>query len=459
MNTCYTRSIIGALFLVSISFITSCAGYDETIDWPSSRPVVDQKILTQKSDITQKSSWKALERYPDPSGTLRLPDALMLALKYNPELKAFQERVRARDAAALQASLPPNPSVVLETEEFGGSGERSGFENAEFSANINQLILLGGELGNRTDLAEARRDLSAVDYEAKRIRVFTEVVQRFFDVLAMQKRVDLAEQTVELAEQVNDSVSSRMEAGDARPVEQSRAEIALENQRLRLERIRRRLANAKTRLASLWGNTDITFERVRGSFGDIPDLPSEKQLVQHVKQNPRITRWDLLVKKKKEKLDLEESEAVPNPKLKAGVQRKRFIDQTFGFLAVEFPLQLFDRNQGAIRKAKYELTTARWQRREARKDVLTKFTESYRTLEQLSKEVKRIKHNVVPKSKNVFEKIQTGYKEGAFNLLDVLDARRTYFQARSRYIQALSEYHAARAKVEGFVGKQLESIQ
>ena len=73
--------------------------------------------------------------------------------------------------------------------------------------------------------------------------------------------------------------------------------------------------------------------------------------------------------------------------------------------------------------------------------------------------MKRIRDTILPASRSAFEKIQTGYDEGAFNLIDVLDARRTLFQSRSQLNRALSKYHAARAKVESFVGTNLESIQ
>jgi cobalt-zinc-cadmium efflux system outer membrane protein len=448
-----------SLVCIVLPALMSCAGYDKKTNGPESRPVTNESNLRKQAHVSEKPAWKQLDQYPDPSGDLRIADALLLALKYNPELQSFRETVRARDAAALQARLYPNPELGLKSEEFGGSGNRSGVENAEFAASVSQLILLGDELENRTDVAEARRDLSAADYRVRRIKVFTEVVRKFFQVLALQNRLDLAKQTRDLAKQVHSSVTERVEVGEERPVEQSRSRVALENERLRLQRIRRKLKNARTRLAATWGSADVTFDGVSGSFRDLRTVPDRKKLLEHVRNDPRITRWDLLVKKQKENLQLEQSEAIPNPTLKAGVQRKRFINQTFGIVAVQFPLQIFDRNQGAIREAKHELKGAQWERRSARKEVLTRFTEAYRKLKQRAQEVKRIKNNILPASRSAFEKIQTGYDEGAFNLIDVLDARRTLFQTRSQLNRALSKYHAARAKVESFVGTNLESIQ
>jgi cobalt-zinc-cadmium efflux system outer membrane protein len=448
-----------SLVVLVLPVFVSCAGYDQQTKWPEARSVTNESNLREQAKVSEQPDWKQLDQYPDPSGDLRIADALLLALKYNPELQSYQQTVRARDAAALQASLYPNPKLGLESEEFGGSGNRSGFENAEFAASVSQLILLGDELENRTDVAEARRDLSAADYQVRRITVFTEVVRKFFRVLALQNRLDLAKQTRDLAEQVHNSVTERVEVGEERPVEQSRSRVALENERLRVQQIRRKLKNARTRLAEMWGSADITFDGVNGSFRDLRTVPDRQKLLEHVRKDPRITRWDLAVKKQKEQLQLEQSESIPNPTLKAGVQRKRFIDQTFGILAVQFPLQIFDRNQGAIQAAKHELKGTKWERRSARKEVLTRFTEAYRKLNQRAQEVKRIQNTILPKSRSAFEKIQTGYDEGAFSLIDVLDARRTLFQTRSQLNRALSRYHAARAKVESFVGTNLESIQ
>ena len=66
----------------------------------------------------------------DPAGPITLPEALALALEQSPELASSSWELRAREARALQAGLRPNPELGLEVEDFGGTGEASGFDEA-----------------------------------------------------------------------------------------------------------------------------------------------------------------------------------------------------------------------------------------------------------------------------------------------------------------------------------------
>jgi cobalt-zinc-cadmium efflux system outer membrane protein len=80
-------------------------------------------------------------------------------------------------------------------------------------------------------------------------------------------------------------------------------------------------------------------------------------------------------------------------------------------------------------------------------------TEAYHTFSAALTRIASLKGDVIPRSKSVFESVQRGYTEGKFSYLDVLDARRTFFEARAEYVEALVSGHQARAAVERLVGE------
>lgn len=82
----------------------------------------------------------------EPDDVLILRQALALTLMYNPELKVFSLETRAAGARELQAGLWPNPEIEIEAENVGGTGELSGFDSAETTIQLSQLI----ELGNKS---------------------------------------------------------------------------------------------------------------------------------------------------------------------------------------------------------------------------------------------------------------------------------------------------------------------
>ena len=143
------------------------------------------------------------EQHLDPNTPITLRQSLALALLGNPELEVFSWQLRAQEGNILQRSLRPNPVLGAKVENFGGTDPMDGFEGAMTTFRISQLIELGGKRVKRTRLAEADHALSAWDYEAKRLEIITEVARRYIEVLADQRRVELAEQTLELSRQLH----------------------------------------------------------------------------------------------------------------------------------------------------------------------------------------------------------------------------------------------------------------
>src|SRR5262245_16481048 len=86
---------------------------------------------------------------PAPGDGLTLADAAQAALDRNPELSAAGWDILAHDGRAVQAGLLPNPEMRAEVEDFGGSGSRPGFEQAQTTLSLAQLIELGGKRARR----------------------------------------------------------------------------------------------------------------------------------------------------------------------------------------------------------------------------------------------------------------------------------------------------------------------
>ena len=105
----------------------------------------------------------------EPSGVLRLEDALAAALARNDELAADGFELSAREAALAQAAALPNPTASLELEDFAGTDDFGGLDSAQTTLLLGQTFELGGERAARIDEATAGRDLAGFDRAARRI--------------------------------------------------------------------------------------------------------------------------------------------------------------------------------------------------------------------------------------------------------------------------------------------------
>ncbi len=151
--------------------LTGCGLLERDVAWPEVRPL-GRDLASYRPLQNSIPAGTGAPQLREPTGDIALRQALAYALIKNPELAAFAWEVRAGEARTLQASLFPNPELEVETEEFGG--DANGFDVAETTIQLSQLIELGGKRGARTKVAALERNLAGWNYESKRLDVFTE---------------------------------------------------------------------------------------------------------------------------------------------------------------------------------------------------------------------------------------------------------------------------------------------
>ncbi len=394
----------------------------------------------------------------EPTGVITLRQALALTLMHNPELKTFSWDVRISEARRLQASLWPNPALGIAVEEFGGAGERSGFDATETTIRLSQLIEMGDKRSKRTKLASLEKELTGWDYEAKRLDVFTEVTKAFTEVLAAQQRLKLNEELLQLSEELVDTVGKRVDAGKDSPLEKTKAAVAHSNIRIQHQQALQYLELARKQLAATWTGKEPKFESVAGRLDSLSPLPSIDKFTDLITQNPDIARWSLEIDKDKAALELEKAKAISDITLSGGMRRFGETDDNAVVFGISIPLPISDRNQAGKLRAAYELAKAREEQKAAHTRIQMKLVKAYQALLSAYTEATELDKNVLQGAESVFEASKTGYTRGKLDYLNVLDAQRTLFEAKARYIDAITSYHTAKADVERLIGRSIDSV-
>ncbi len=395
----------------------------------------------------------------NPTGPLRFEAALALALRQNPELRARAWKERAGAGSLLQAGLFPNPELELEAEEFAGTGELREFEAAELSIGLSQLIELGGKRTSRQQLAGLEQDVAAWELEAERLRVWESTAHSFIDVLAQQRRLQLAELSLALSETVLEVAARRVAAGKVPPLERMRAEVDVATQSLAIDQERSAWRRARLALAANWGGTEALFDgALEGRFDTLtvvlPELPALQQLLEH---NPELKSWEAQIAQQRAQLGLEEALAVPDLTVGFGLSYFRESDDVALHAGVSIPLPFFDRNQGSIMQAQAALLQAEEERHAAALRLYRSLQDAYLELQARTLEVQTLQQTLLPAAERAFALAQTGYVDGKFSYLEVLDAERTLFEAQARAVDAYQGYHTALVSCEALVGTSLRA--
>jgi cobalt-zinc-cadmium efflux system outer membrane protein len=456
------RDMIRRLFTLSVCLLMSalCGCVDHSIgsDLPDRRPL-GEKFQAYQALAETPSTAPDVAPVAEPNGVITLREALAVALMRNPQLKAFSWEVRAAQARQLQAGLTPNPEFEVEVEEIGGTGTRSGVDSAETTIFLSQLIELGDKRTKRTKLAATEKRLAGWDYETKRLDVFTEVNKAFVHVLAQQERVKLAQDSVELSKEVLDTVRKRVEAGKDSPVEQTKGQVALASAEIEFEKATSALESARKRLSATWADKSPVFEKAAGQLDSIVPVPALEELTDLIDQNPEIARWAVEMEQRRAALELAKANTVQDVKLGGGVQHFNDTDDKAFVVGVAVPIPVFNRNQGNVLEARHKLEQGLARRHAVETAIHTALVETYARLSSSFNEATALREKVVQGAQSAFDAANEGYRAGKLGFLDVLDAQRTLFEAKAKYIDALVAYHAARADVERLIGQRIDMIE
>ena len=136
--------------------------------------------------------------------TINLHDVLYLTLKQNPGLKIAAWDVRSKNHLVDQSKLWENSEIEIGLENFGAK---------TYSINLTQKIELGGKRASRIALAKSTENISAWDYEVKRLEIIIDASKQFLNSLKIQKIVNFLNDSIKLAEESLKLAEMRYKAG------------------------------------------------------------------------------------------------------------------------------------------------------------------------------------------------------------------------------------------------------
>jgi len=426
---------------------------------PASRVLGESYPIFSATDSATDGAPVASERLrlQEPEDALSLRQALALSLLQNPDLAAFSWESRAREADALQAGVLPNPELSIEAEDFAGNGAFDGYDNAQTTVMLGQLVELGGKRTKRRRVAELERDLADWDYEIRRLDVLTSVTQQFVNVLEAQNRLRLAAELRDLADESLDAVSKRVRAGAASSVEETRASVNSSSAAVAQRRAIAALGAARARLASLWGAHSAGFGSALGELDTVYSPPEFAAIQRLLVNNPDVARWASELAHRKAVVDLQDARRIPNITVGGGVRRFETSNDSALVLGVTVPFPVFDRNQGAREAARSRRSKARSEEQAAVASAARDLEVAYQTLSASYDAVVALRGDVLPQAERAYAGVRTGYLTGLFRYVDVLDAQRTLFELRDQELSELARYHRAAADVERLTGTPLRT--
>ncbi|SOZ18752.1 Cation efflux system protein, heavy metal resistance [Cupriavidus taiwanensis] len=380
-----------------------------------------------------------------PAATLTLEAALALAEAGSFTLSAAGKELDATEGDLIQSRVLPNPELAVSMEDTRKASRST-------TGQVNLPIELGGKRAARIGLAERGRELAQAELGSTRAELRAAVIARFFGVLVAQERVRLAEGSVGIASQAADAAGRRVAAGKVAPLEATRARVEQANAELELAEATGALQSARQSLAALWGDSVPRFAQARGDLDALPSRPAPAALQAALEDSPLLAASRLAAERSRAEVAVQRSRQYPDVTVSLGAKRDNEANRNMAVLGVAIPLPLFDRNQGNLYAALRRADGAQDAHAATRVRLQGELQQASTQLSVSRAAAQTLQASVLPAAEQAYAAASRGFEAGKFNFLDVLDAQRTLFQARIRYLDVLARTYDAAASIDRILG-------
>jgi cobalt-zinc-cadmium efflux system outer membrane protein len=374
-----------------------------------------------------------------------LRQTVELALIHNPDVAAATLEMDANEGVRQQAGAYPNPEISYLQEDTQRATRTTTLQ-------LNQPIELGGKRGARLAAAERGYDIASEDLAARRQAVRAAVTTGYFDVLAAQERVRLADEGLELARRATRAAALRVKAGKVAPIEETKARVAEAAVLVEATQARSELRSAQARLAALLGQPLPPGLVLDGRLDELPTVPSLDDTQRQMEGSPALRRARLEIERRVALTGLEKARRIPDLTVSLGAKRDEALGRNQAIVGVSIALPLFDRNQGNLLEALKREDKAREELRSAQLQVSTNALQARERLASARMEAESLAAQVLPGAQSAYEAAVKGFELGKFSFLEALDAQRTLLQARMQSLRAMAEAHRARAELDRILG-------
>lgn len=395
--------------------------------------------------------------HPKSEGGLTLEAAIARALTQSPKIRSSDAARQSSQGELRQAGVWQNPELEVAAENIAGKGQYKGFDSAEVTYGVSQLVEIGGKRDARIEMAKRGVDLANYDHQAAKLDLIQDVTQAFVEAVATSEEVRQAREQQVLANDVLQSVSRRVEAAREPLIQKSKANVALATSRIALEKAERDHDAALKVLANLIGVDDsgAVAKLDTSGFYTISSPATMAAVKEMLERNPDVTRWKSAVAKSEAAFELERANAIPDPRINAGVRDFRESNNRAFLVGISIPIPVLNGNRGNITKARAEVTKASVDQRVSELALNSELTKNLQAQKTAYVQATTLKDVILPEAEHAFDLSRQGYQAGKFGYLEVLDAQRTLADARLQYIEALKEFHIQRSNVERLTATHL----
>ncbi len=369
-----------------------------------------------------------------------LADSVSRALDIAPEMRAAEAEITARGGDLSQAGAMPNPTMEVRADN------RLGMEDGRGGVDVTQIALSQPiplrRLTYQQNAARASLESAQANRSSQRLLLEREVARVYYALQLAVAKSQLAEERQKL---VAESLNTSRKPGADRlvryltPLERRRLSILNEeaNQTVAVaEREQQKELLDFRALLALSNGTTVELGELT-----LPAAPASLAvLIRGLDSHPALVAARKEADAMQSGIAVAESQRLADPVLTvyreggyiAGERR----DATGVGVSVQIP---FWSSSGMVVRARAESDRAQARLDVAQRDARSHLEQAHTQLLRLLEQGERLRTNLLEPAREMFALTRHSFAVGELNLLTLLDANNTYFDALARYLELQHE--------------------
>lgn len=385
---------------------------------------------------------------------LSLAKALQRTLSDSPILQRFTFQEREAEALRLQASIRPAPTLNLSVANAFGSDEFSALDSAEITLSLSQVIELGDKRASRVGLSDARWQTQLANYEIARLEVLAETSRRYYFLLEQQALTANLVEREKLEREALKVITQRQQAGAIGSADAAKMTLRLAQTQMQQLKSKAETQRRKAQLAMMWlGSAD--FSHAQGSLTQLPPATDTEHFLNVIEASPAYRQKLML--NRLALAEIEQQRSLNRSDVTVGVGVRQFEtsnDQALVF-DISMPLSLNKPNRGNLAAAYSRQQWADQEQQLTHKQLSLEIQSLGQSLAGYRQQAQQLAEQQRPKAEQLLREVKRGYRQGLYDVLQLVDAQTELFSVKQQQIQLHRQWLLLRLAIERISGQAL----
>lgn len=342
--------------------------------------------------------------------------------------------------------------------------QMSQLNNYVTQLSVQQPIFTWGKIINAYQISNLNLNATRESYRKDKNELILNVTKSFYGILVLQELVKVTEESYKQVERHIGVIEKRYNSGLASKFDLLRGKVQLANMKPHVLKVTNGLEIAKDGFKLLLGlpqdkTIELTGELKYDSAGIDQTFSLEEATTFAHSNRPEIKSLYMQKEMAKKALTITRTSNLPNIVFVGNYYYEKPLNLTNEWgntwnvtLAATMPIFTGFSNLGKMKQAKSQLSQAEYGLKLLKEAVEMEVKSGHMALEEAKKLLESQKENVT-QAEEALKIIEQKYENGLATNLEVMDTQLALTQAKTNWLQALSDYLTAKASLAKAIGK------